>query len=87
MAKNSRHRWAVLFSKVYNAPINDFPAVTSYRFTVAMEEREFYISAHRNDCSGDQKDRTVFTILEELGFSHRFPVRVWALKNRLLSLF
>jgi len=36
MAKNSRHRWAVLFSRVYNPSINDSSAVTSYWFTVAM---------------------------------------------------
>ena len=47
MAKNSRHRWAVLFSRVHNPSINDFLAVTSYWFTVAMEEIEFYFSSRR----------------------------------------
>ena len=47
MAKNSRHRWAVLFSRDHNPSIKDFSAVTSYWFTVAMEEIEFYFLSRR----------------------------------------
>ena len=48
MAKNSRHRYVVLFSRVPNPSINDSSSVISYWFTVAMEEKEFHIWAHSN---------------------------------------
>ena len=44
MAKNSSHRWAVLFSRVHNPSINDSSSLISYWTTVAMEEKEFHIA-------------------------------------------
>ena len=82
MAKNSSHRWPVLFSRVHNPSINDSSPLISYWPAVVMERRNF-IRPLIAMAAFSAKRKPLSELCLQLQFSRFLFTRDWATRGQV----